>query len=241
MYCVSHYVSITMTTTITATPPVTVVCCREPITMSYSGTHLCVQNNIGSVWFGFCHHSWFKGNNEGFHWPHNYATATKTVPDPFSGICQLCHGSLVGVFSLSKLSIPPIHFICSCLWGCCFGFQVHMWVYCLPIGVQSLGCASQSFRVYPWQAYIPPGDGLWPHQECSEWLLLPMLWERGDSCYLLSCLQAIPSIWWGIQPWGISRESPNPSAFPIQWVRGLHVQVVSHLMTQLTPKSVVHI
>ena len=56
-----------------------------------------------------------------------------------------------------------------------------------------------------------------PHQESTEWLLLPLLQVRGASCYLFSCLSAIPSIWWGIQLWRYSMESPDPSAFPIWW------------------------
>ena len=42
-------------------------------------------------------------------------------------------------------------------------FQVPMWLPCSPLGAQPLGfAASQPFPVYPWQAYMPPGDGQWP-------------------------------------------------------------------------------
>ena len=35
------------------------------------------------------------GNNQGFFWPHHYATTTTTlVPDAFLGIFLLCHGLL---------------------------------------------------------------------------------------------------------------------------------------------------
>ena len=42
-------------------------------------------------------------------------------------------------------------------------FQVPMWLSCSPMGAQPLGFATlQLFRVYPWQAYDPCGNGLWP-------------------------------------------------------------------------------
>ena len=53
-----------------------------------------------------------------------------------------------------------------------------MWLPCSPFGAQPLGFStSQLFRVYPWQAYLPPSDGLWPmlgeYQIIAESHLIP--------------------------------------------------------------------
>ena len=53
-----------------------------------------------------------------------------------------------------------------------------------------------------------------PHLVCIEWLL-PLLLLVGWSLLLLILL--CPNHWWGIQPWGLHRESPNPSTFPMWW------------------------
>ena len=90
-----------------------------------------------------------------------------------------------------------------------FYFQVPSWMPYSPKGAQPLGFVPlQPFGVYPWQAYVGP------HLVCIEWLLPPLPQVRGAFCYSVSCSPTIPSIWWGIQPWGLSRESPNPSTFP---------------------------
>ena len=39
---------------------------------------------------------------------------------------------------------------------------------------------------------------------CIEWLLPLLLWVGGAFCYS-AISQPFPSIWWGIQPWGLSR------------------------------------
>ena len=55
---------------------------------------------------------------------------------------------------------PPAHFYIMCYSVC---FQVPMWLPCSSKGAQPLGFATlQLFRVYPWQAYVPRSDGLWP-------------------------------------------------------------------------------
>ena len=44
-----------------------------------------------------------------------------------------------------------------------FCIQVLMWLLCSLMGAQPLGFATlQPFGIYPWQAYVPCGDGLWP-------------------------------------------------------------------------------
>ena len=58
-----------------------------------------------------------------------------------------------------------------------------------------------------------------PCQEWTEWLLLPQLQVGGASCYWFSCPIAMLSVWWSIQPWGLSIESPNSFTFPTCWQR----------------------
>ena len=80
-----------------------------------------------------------------------------------------------------------------------FCFQVPMWLACLLIGAQSLRFAAmQPFRVYHGiHIHIYPGRYMCllvivcgPHKECTEWLLLPLLWVGGASCYSFSCSQS---------------------------------------------------
>ena len=101
----------------------------------YNSSHLCVPNNIRSAECGPAATVDSKGHNAGFCWPHHCATgATTSVPDNFSGICLVCHGPYLGAFSLSKFSLPPIHYIV-CWWLLqCFsafrfscGCHIHQW------------------------------------------------------------------------------------------------------------------
>ena len=57
----------------------------------------------------------------------------------------------------------------------------------------------------------------------------PLLWVGGTFCYSISCPPAIPTIWWGIQLWGLGRESSVSSAFPAWW-GSLLFKVCFHLM-----------
>ena len=92
-----------------------------------------------------------------------------------------------------------------------------------PMGTQSLGFAPlQPFRTYQWHTYVHPGDG---HQ--------PMLGMHQVHLLLLNCPPVIPTIWWGIQLWGLAQSYPIPppslhdgdgSSFPIWY----------HPMTELT-------
>ena len=44
-----------------------------------------------------------------------------------------------------------------------FCFQVPMWLPCSEMGAQLLGFAMpHPYGVYPYQAYVSPGHGLWP-------------------------------------------------------------------------------
>ena len=133
-----------------------------------------------------CHHSDPERHNKGFCWPCHCATAAATsATDAFSVICQLCHGPPQVSF---YLIVEPLTnslyqmFVLVMLFAFCF--QVAM----LTNGAQLLRFALlQPFRIYPWQVYVPPGDGPWPTPKVAKWLLLPLLWVGGASCFSFSC------------------------------------------------------
>ena len=66
-----------------------------------------------------------------------------------------------------------------------------------------------------------------PHQECTEWLLIPLHEVGGALSYSFICPPAIPSIWWGIQLWRLGRESPDPYVFLTWWGRGIFYKLCS--------------
>ena len=62
-----------------------------------------------------------------------------------------------------------------------------------PIGAQPLGFAPlQPFGVYPWQAYMQPGDGHWStpgmHRVVAPYAILG---RGGAFCYSFSCSPTI--------------------------------------------------
>ena len=88
-----------------------------------------------------------------------------------------------------------------------FWFQVQCWIPYSPIRAQPLGFPPlQPFGAYPWQAYVQPGDGHQPTLGMQR-VATPStaLSHGGTSCYSISCPSAIPTIWWGIQLWGLGR------------------------------------
>ena len=185
---------------------------------SYTGSHICGPKNNGSAWCDSATTVHSEGLYEGFCWSHNYAAATTTsVAYAFLGICQLCHGSSRGEFSLSELSLPVISYmICCWLLHCLisafrfpYSCHVHQWGW--TIGSLQHHNPSE-YTLVSHMCLLVMVHG--PCQECSEWLLLPLLWVGGGSYYSFSCPLAIPSIWWGIHIWGLGRESSTPSSIP---------------------------
>ena len=85
-----------------------------------------------------------------------------------------------------------------------------------PMGAQLLGFASwQPFGVYPWQAYVPPGDG---HRSTPGMHRVAAPTATLGRVEPSATHSAVPQpIWWGIQPWGLHRESPDPSTFATCW------------------------
>ena len=93
-----------------------------------------------------------------------------------------------------------------------------MWLPCSPMGAQPSGlhCNKPMEFTFARHMYllVMVHDS---HLECTEWLLLPLLPVEGRIMLLIQLSQAVPSICWDIQLWGLGRELPNPSTFPIWW------------------------
>ena len=125
----------------------------QDITYHYNcsnASHLCWRRSIRLAWCGSVTTVDPRGHSKKFWWPH-YCTATATASS--------------GEFSLSELSLSLIHYVkCSCLFQCLLSaFRFLIWLQCSPTGAQLLRFAMpQHYGVYPWQAYVPPGDDLWP-------------------------------------------------------------------------------
>ena len=81
-----------------------------------------------------------------------------------------------------------------------------------PMGAQPLGFAPwQPFGVYTWQAYVQPGDG---HRSTPSMHRVAAPTATLGRVELSATHSAVaPANWWGIQPWGLHRESPDPSTF----------------------------
>ena len=83
-----------------------------------------------------------------------------------------------------------------------------------------------------WQVYVHPDNGhhSMPGMHCVAASSTAL--SRGAFCYSVSCPPVIPTIWWGIQLWGLAENHPI-SLLPCMVGRGLF-NVWLHLMTQLT-------
>ena len=81
---------------------------------------------------------------------------------PSQAYAKYAMGSLCVIFSFRVEH--PKNSLCDVLVSVmvfAFCFQVPMWLPCSPVMAQPSGFATlQPFRVYPWQAYVPPDDGL---------------------------------------------------------------------------------
>ena len=198
-----------------------VLCSNTHHYNDYTSSHLCGPDNNGSAWCDSAARVDSEGHNVGLCWPCDNAVATFSVPDSFSGIGQLCQGSSTGKF-LFQVEPPTnaLYYMLLSVMVFAFGFQIPMKLPCSPMVAQPLGFATlQPFGVYPWQAYVPPCDGPWLMLEVHQVLLLPLFCVGGASYYSFTFTPAIPSIWWGVQLWGLA-ESPYATAFPT-WQGGV--------------------
>ena len=78
-----------------------------------------------------------------------------------------------------------------------------------PMGDQPLGFAPlQPFGVDPWQAYVQPGDGHRSTPGMHRVAAPSATLSRGSLLLLIQLFPNYPIYW------GLSGESPDPSAFP---------------------------
>ena len=106
-----------------------------------------------------------------------------------------------------------------------FWFQGFMWLPCSSMGTQPLGLATlQPFWVYPWQAYVPSGDSLWPLPEVHKVAAPPTALCGGE---LHATHSAVSSH--SIHMMGHTaleaQQSPNPYTFPT-WQGGVFFSTI---------------
>ena len=216
---------VTVTTT-TITAPVTVVCLSGP---SITVTVTMASMLVGLTTFGednmvllpqLIQRETMRGS-VGL----NTAAATTT------GMCQLCHGSTGEVFLGAFHQIICFMLVSVLLFVFCF----KVWLSCLPVGAQPLGFLSlQSFRIYPWQAYLPPGYGPWPMQGVH-WVAAPPTALSRGSFMLLIKLSLSHSIHI-LEHTALGTQQRVTQSFCLPYMAGrcLLFQVVFHLVMQST-------
>ena len=134
---------------------------------------------------------------------------------PLQAYANYAMGSQVGFFSEFSLPLFCILYVW-CLFCCLLStFRCHT------------GCHIHSLGLNHWGLHhCNPLESTWGICATSWWSLAhtgmhrvaaPLPWVGGALCCSISCSPAIPSIWWGIQLLGLSRESSNPSTFPAWW------------------------
>ena len=70
--------------------------------------------------------------------------------------------------------------------GICFLFSCsHVAATFTKWGLNYWVCSATQLCSIPWQAYVSPGECLWPNQECTDWLLLPLLQVDGSIMLLI--------------------------------------------------------
>ena len=199
----------------------------------YNGSHISGQNNIGSAWCIF-HYSWIWGTQWGVLLASPLCCSNILRPR-----CLLRYMPAMPwvpwrwVFCF-KVE-PSIDSYVGVFYGFCFLLSgSHVGAIFTNGGLTNGFCNTQLFGVYPWQACVPPGDGLWPMLRVH-WIAAPPTTLIGESIMLFIQLSpAIPSIWLGIQLWRLSRVTQS-TFLPFMVGRDLRLQVVFHLMIELSP------
>ena len=112
-------------------------------------------------------------------------------------------------------------FLMSCLgafYGVCFLLSGSCVDVMFTNGGSTIGVATlQSFRVYPWQAYVSAGDGLWPLPGVHWVTPPPTALSKGELPVTHSVFPIFSVHTVGHTALGLSRESPDLSAFPTWW------------------------
>ena len=112
----------------------------------------------------FCHHCWSWGTKWGVLLASPLCCSSNNV-SPRCSLRQLpIMPCVLSEFSLFRVEPPTNSLYCMFVLVMVFAFcfQVPMWLPCLSVGAQPLLFAMpQPYGVYPWHAYVPPGDGPW--------------------------------------------------------------------------------
>ena len=152
-------------------------------------------------------------------WPCLCATAATSIFDPLQANANYAMGSPhVGFFfRVEPSTILYIIYLVSVLVSA-FYFQVPCWMPYSPFGAQPLGFAPlQPLGVYPWQAYVQPGDGHQPTPGMHRVATPSTTLSRGSLMLLSLLFPCHPIYMVGHTALGVGRESPDPSAFPTWW------------------------
>ena len=179
------------------TPTVAIVSCAVTATMTLMmapSPHR--PSSSFRSWYGYATTIESKGHNEGFCWP--LCSNSNLSLTCFLRLMPVVAWVLLRWFSFWELSFPLISSCCMLLSVMVFVFMLscsHVAVVFTSGGLTSGVCTPQPFRVYLWQAYVPPGDGLWSLPGVHWVTDFPLLWVGGSLCYSLSCPPAIPLIW----------------------------------------------
>ena len=110
----------------------------------YNGFYCSRPTSTESAWHGSTSAVDPKRHSEGFCWLHHFVTAaTTSVPDAFSGICQLCHGSLQVSFIFRVQPPSDLYILWWCLvWHLLPAFRLPS---CSAIGI----CNTTTLQIIP--------------------------------------------------------------------------------------------
>ena len=164
-------------------------------------------------WCSNLHGPSSRGHHEGCCWPCHCAAAARTS---VSDANYAMHPLQVSYLFQSWAS-HQFHYVGVC-YGVCLLFSDSHDAAMLTSGAQSLGFTPpQPFIVCPWQAYVQLHLVHGLYQECTMWLLLPLLLV-GGSFMLLTQLSTSQSINMdGHVALRAFQRVTHPSAFPTWW------------------------
>ena len=90
-------------------------------------------------------------------------------------------------------------------------FCIPMWMPCSPVEAQASGFAPpQPYRAYPFQAYVPHGDGLWPMPGVHQVAASSTALSRGNLMLLRQLSTSQPNSMLGHTALGYQQSYPIP-------------------------------
>ena len=95
--------------------------------------------------------------HKGCSWPHHCAASTALVPDAFSGICLLCHGSSTHKFFFQHELPTDLSIYIGVCYGVCFLFSGSAVDVIFTCGSSTTGvCITTSLQIIPMAGiYVP--------------------------------------------------------------------------------------